>query len=107
MEPQTIFQILSFMLAFILSFVFYHIYSYNSHRLPKVKYRRLELFPSIKIHISGRIVHLHHWFSFLIILTISVIIDKGILTSTLTQGFLAGGIVQGVGLPDRSVLKKR
>lgn len=107
MNLSILFQIFSFTLAFVLSFVFYHIYSYNSHRLPKIKCRWFELFPSIKIHISGRVIHLHHWFSFLIILTVSIIIDKGILASELAKGFLTGGIVQGVSLADRKIILKK
>jgi hypothetical protein len=107
MNLSTVFQILFFTFSFISSFVFYHFYSHNSHRFPKLKCRWLELFPSVKIHISGRIIHLHHWFGFLIILTISIIIDKGILASALAKGFLTGGLVQGVSLADRRVLKKR
>ncbi|MBU0569220.1 hypothetical protein KKB40_00370 [Patescibacteria group bacterium] len=106
MKLPTVFQIFVFVLSFGFSFVFYLIYSHYYHRLPKLKCRWIELFPSIKIYISGRIIHLHHWFSFLIILTVSIIIDKGILASTFAKGFLSGGIIQGVSLADRGVLKK-
>jgi len=42
----------------------------------------------------------------LVILTVSVFVDGGLLTSLVTKGFLTGGIVQGIADPDRKIFKK-
>jgi hypothetical protein len=99
-------QLILFALAFLASFLFYKLYAYFSPCLPKIKISRFEFFPSIRIEISGRIIHLHHWFNFLIFLTVAIIVNEGVVASIATKGLLTGGIAQGLLHPDRKLIKK-
>ncbi len=74
--------------------------------MPQIKFKKVHLFPSQKIIIRGRIIHLHHWFQFTVILIISVFVTHPILDSTITRSFLVGSILQGLKFPDRSIIKK-
>lgn len=89
-----------FLLAAIVGFfIFYVLTSPRSavhNRLPKFKIWRLQLFPTVRLSISGKIIHLHHWLGFSIILIVSIFIDSGILSYIFTKGVLSGGIVQGL-----------
>jgi hypothetical protein len=76
-------------------------------KLPHLKLKNIEFLPSIKITIRGRVIHLHHWFHFTLLLCISIFVTGGILDSWLTRGFLVGGIVQGLRFPDRNIFQKR
>jgi hypothetical protein len=76
-------------------------------KLPQIKFRHVQIFPSIIITIRTRIIHIHHWFSFSILLCISIFVTAGILDSWLTRGFLLGGIFQGLRFPDRNIFQKR
>jgi len=76
-------------------------------KLPRLKYKSFDIFPNIKITIKGRIIHFHHWFSFTILLCISIFVSGGILASWTTRGFLVGGIFQGLRFPDRNIFQKR
>lgn len=92
-----------FLLAAIVGFfIFYVLTSPSSsvnRRLPKLKIWRLQLFPTIRLSLSGKIIHLHHWLGFSIILVVSIFIESGILASLFTKGVLSGGIVQGLFTP--------
>lgn len=68
-------------------------------KLPNVKVKRVQFFPVIRIFIFGRVIHLHHWFSFSILLFISAFISFSILDYMFTKGLLLGGIIQGLTLP--------
>ena len=101
-----------FLLAAIVGFfIFYILTSPGSSvhkRLPKLKIWRLQLFPTVRLSVSGKIIHLHHWLGFSIILVVSIFIDSGILSHLFTKGVLSGGIVQGLFTPQcfRLVYKK-
>ena len=68
-------------------------------RMPNVKVKRLQLFPVIRIHMFGRVFHLHHWFNLSILLILSIFTSLGILDHLFTKGLLLGGIIQGLRLP--------
>lgn len=68
-------------------------------KLPNIKVKRVQFFPVIRIHLFGRVFHLHHWLSFSILLIISNTLPVGILESTFARGVLLGGIIQGLRLP--------
>lgn len=97
------FQTKIFYLALILGYLIFHIFTHPQSavhkKLPKLEIKRLQLFPSITITISGRVVHFHHWLSFGIILVISVFVDSGLLSHIFVKGILSGGVVQGIFVP--------
>lgn len=74
----------------------------NSHirrRLPNIKTRRVQLFPVIRFYFFGRVVHLHHWINFSILLILSLFLSVGILDLVVTKGLLLGGVIHGLTLP--------
>ncbi len=68
-------------------------------RLPNIKKGRVQVFPVIRIYMFGRVFHFHHWFSFSVLLILSIFISLGILDYMITKGMLLGGIIQGLSLP--------
>ena len=68
-------------------------------RLPNLKVKRIQVFPVLRIHLFGRVFHLHHWLSFSILLGLSNVLPIAILEHTFTKGVLLGGIIQGLRLP--------
>jgi hypothetical protein len=43
----------------------------------------------------------------LVILTVSIFVNEGILLSLAAKGFLTGGIIQGISRPDKKIITKR
>lgn len=76
-------------------------------KLPTVKFKFLQFSPHIKIYLGkGRVIHIHHWFSFSVILVVSVY-TGGLFDSFAANGFLLGGIAQGLTYKDwKSIFKK-
>lgn len=68
-------------------------------KLPNLKIKRLQLFPVIRFQAFGRVIHLHHWFNFSILLAYAAFANAGILDYTLAKGLMLGGIIQGLTLP--------
>lgn len=68
-------------------------------KLPNIKIKRVQVLPVIRVKLFGRILHIHHWFSFTVILILSFFITNGILDSMVTKGILLGGIIHGLTLP--------
>lgn len=86
-------------IGYLIFYVLTHPRSVINKRLPKLKIKALQLFPSVTLTISGKVYHMHHWLGFGIILVISIFFDSGILASLFTKGILSGGIIQGVFTP--------
>ena len=68
-------------------------------KLPNIKTKRFQVFPVIRVQLFGRVFHLHHWFSFSLILIMTNFLPLGFLESTFSKGVLLGGIIQGLRLP--------
>ncbi len=68
-------------------------------KMPNLRVKRVQVFPVLRINIFGRVIHLHHWLSFSIILLISFFASIGILDLMVTRGVLLGGIIHGLTLP--------
>lgn len=68
-------------------------------RMPNLRVKRVQVFPVIRLHIFGRVIHLHHWFNFSLILATTAFINVGILETSIARGLLLGGIIQGLTLP--------
>jgi hypothetical protein len=77
-----------------------------NRRVPQVRFKWVQLFPSIKIFVRGRIIHLHHWFYLSILLVFSVVSPTAFLDSALTRGFLLGAVIQGLKFRDRGLVHK-
>jgi hypothetical protein len=98
---MSLLSVLTFIVTLFLGTSAFLIYSKLYDHLPKIRRGRLELLPSIRIRISGRVFHIHHWFSFLLILTISIFISEGLLASVGIRGFCTGCIIQGIFFPGK------
>ncbi len=72
-----------------------------ARRVPEIKLWRLQILPSIRIFVKGRVVHVHHWVSLTIILTVTLVINAGFLDMTFLKGAMFGGILQGLTFPDK------
>lgn len=68
-------------------------------KLPNIKTKRVQVFPVVRFKIFGKVIHLHHWFGFSIILVLSFFISAGVLDFIVTKGILLGGIIHGLTLP--------
>lgn len=95
-------MLLSIGLGFLVFNIITHPYSLIRNSLPEVKFKRVQIFPSVIVRVKGRTVHLHHWinFSILLLLTLTPLISGGFLDYAYTRGFLVGGVLQGLILPD-------
>lgn len=69
------------------------------NKLPELKLKWFQFCPTIKVFIFGRTIHFHHWLNLAAILLISIFVTGGILGLLITKGFLVGGILQGLSLP--------
>lgn len=84
------------------SFVVFHFAtrpkSKINKKLPRAKVKRFELFPRFNVEAKNRIFHFHHWMVLTPIYLFAQTIGKdlGILQSNILQGFMLGGIVQGL-----------
>ncbi|OGE37042.1 hypothetical protein A3B45_04080 [Candidatus Daviesbacteria bacterium RIFCSPLOWO2_01_FULL_39_12] len=68
-------------------------------KMPNLQIKRLQFFPVIRFQVFGRVIHLHHWFNFSVLLTYAAFANAGILDFTVTKGLMLGGIIQGLTLP--------
>lgn len=97
-------EIFSFVPAALISYKFCHYTTHPKSRIwykfPKIKIKRFQLSPSIRLFARGRIIHMHHWFYCTILLGASVYTSGGWLDSLFTKGLLVGGILQGFSLPE-------
>lgn len=70
-------------------------------KLPNIKTSRVQFFPVLRFRMFGRVIHLHHWVSFSIILALSFFISMGIVDYIVTKGILLGGIIHGITVPKK------
>src|SRR5690349_18146154 len=68
-------------------------------KLTNIKTNKVKVFPVIRFYMFGRVIHLHHWINFSILLILSIFITGNILDFMVTKGLLLGGIIQGLTLP--------
>ncbi|KKQ80479.1 MAG: hypothetical protein UT01_C0011G0021 [Candidatus Daviesbacteria bacterium GW2011_GWA1_38_7] len=95
-------------LGFVLFSIITHPKSFIWNKLPTYKKGKIQVFPSIRLLIRDRIIHLHHWFNFAILLLVAQLTDIGFLNHNLTQGILIGGMIQGLTDPhSRKLIYKK
>jgi len=104
---QIIYTVIFAIVGYVSSRLASHPNSKINRKLPKVRVKNVYLLPSLQIAIRGKVLHLHHWFNFTVLLCISIFVTGGILDSWLTRGFLIGGVIQGLRFPDRGILQKK
>lgn len=93
-------QYISVIILVALSYKIWNVFTHPNSKiwqgLPRLKNKHFEIFPSIKFVIKGRTVHFHHWFTFSILLCVSIFVPNVVLDSWVTRGFLMGGVIQGL-----------
>ncbi|GEM_PF-1312255 len=96
-------EYLSFIPATALGYLTFRITTHPTARirkkLPNIKTGRFQVFPVLRFRIFNRVIHLHHWLSFSIILILSFFISMGIVDYIVTKGLLLGGIIHGLTVP--------
>lgn len=70
-------------------------------KMPNIKTKRFQVFPVLRFKIFGRVIHLHHWIYFSIILLVSFFVSLGVVDLIVTKGVLLGAIIQGLTLPKK------
>jgi hypothetical protein len=97
-------EVINVFMASFLGFVTFHLTHSEKGRigkkLPEIKVSRIQFSPSIKLELMGRTIWFHHWFNFTILIIISLFVTNAFLDSAIIRSFLAGGILQGLSLPD-------
>ncbi len=99
-------------LLFLLSFVIgYLLFLYfndpvkepwrKKNKLPKLKYKNIEILPYFRIHIRKRTYHIHHWVTLTIITSITFLWYEGAQHLVFLKGAAIGGIFHGLRYPDR------
>ena len=89
-------------LSGLVSFLLFHLTSRPKSKInkkyPSLKFRRFELFPRINFEAKNKIFHIHHWMYLAPILLITQTVGRGIhfLQSDVLNGFIIGGILQGL-----------
>lgn len=68
-------------------------------KLPNIKTKRVQVFPVLRFRVFGRVIHIHHWVMFSIVLALSFFISLGVVDYIVTKGILLGGIIHGLTLP--------
>lgn len=68
-------------------------------KLPNIKTKRVQVFPVVRFKVFNRVIHLHHWFAFSIVLILSFFLSLGIFDFIVTKGILLGGVIHGLTLP--------
>lgn len=70
-------------------------------RLPKIKYKNIEILPYFRIHIKEKTYHIHHWLTLTVIIGISIIGFENVQHFLILKAAAIGGIFQGLRYPTR------
>lgn len=70
-------------------------------KMPNIKTKRVQVFPVLRVKIFGRVIHLHHWIYFSIILVVSFFVSLGVVDYIVTKGVLLGSIIHGLTIPKK------
>ncbi len=92
--------LLSITAGYKLAKIFSHPNSKIRKKIPYIKLKFIQISPNIKIHLRGKIIHLHHWIFLSIILILSFKSSFLLFDLPITKGILSGGIIQGFSFPD-------
>ncbi|MBI2019342.1 hypothetical protein HYS95_01565 [Candidatus Daviesbacteria bacterium] len=88
-------------LGYLGSRMFTHPTSKIRTKMPNIKTKRIQVFPVLRFKIGSRVIHLHHWIYFSVILIVSFFASVGVIDFIVTKGVLFGAIVHGLTLPKK------
>ncbi|HLD02056.1 MAG TPA: hypothetical protein VJC10_04225 [Patescibacteria group bacterium] len=96
----TIFFIASCLIGYLISLHISHPLKRNT-KLPKIKFRNIELTPNLMFHFRSKTYHFHHWMFLSVLCVATFIIYEGFAHLVVLKGAAVGGIIQGLRYPDR------
>ena len=70
-------------------------------RLPKIRYKNIEILPYFRVHIKEKTYHIHHWLTLTLIVGISIIGFENLQHFLILKAAAVGGIFQGLRYPTR------
>lgn len=71
------------------------------NRLPKIRYKNVEILPYFRIHVKEKTYHIHHWLTLTLIVGISIVGFEGLQHFMFLKAVAIGGIFQGLRYPTR------
>lgn len=86
--------------GFSLFFLTSHPRSPLRRRLPTKKVGKIHVLPSIRMTVRNKDIHFHHWFNLAVLYLILLGTSSKFVQHEVLQGFLLGGIVQGLTFKD-------
>ncbi|MEN9407324.1 MAG: hypothetical protein RLZZ455_540 [Candidatus Parcubacteria bacterium] len=96
--------IIIFLVSFAVGYYLFLLFSHpekKQHKLPRVKFKNIEILPNLKIHGRHRTYHIHHWVLLSVVVAVGALAYESLLKSPLLNGVTAGGILQGLRYKDR------
>lgn len=69
-------------------------------KIPFLKVGFVQVLPSIKIYIRGRIIHIHHWLHLSVLFILTFNYHSTLVDPSLIKGVLGGWIIQGFSFSD-------
>lgn len=94
-------ELISGFISFLLFTITSHPKSRVNKKLPDKKIKNIQIFPRISILAKNRVIHFHHWVLFTPLYIFINNIEKSISHIDIINGFLLGGIIQGLLFADR------
>lgn len=104
---------MAFLISAAWGFIIAFFFSHPTHpisvkrKMPLIRIKWVELTPNLKIRLRSYEIHIHHWIHILVIYITLTVYPGNLLESHLAiQGFLLGGVGQGLLYRDRfSIIK--
>ncbi|MDP3941153.1 MAG: hypothetical protein Q8Q49_02485 [bacterium] len=93
-----------FLASFAVGYYFFLVFSHpekKRHKIPTIRFKRIQITPNFKIYGKNKIYHIHHWVVLSIVLALGAFVYEGIIRSPLLNGVTIGGILQGLRYKDR------
>jgi hypothetical protein len=92
-------------------FLFYWMFSSPSNpqynKLPRFKYKNIQLSPNFKIFWKNHSIHIHHWISMVLVFGVLTHISTDLSRFLLIKSFCIGGAIQGITYQDRFKILNR
>ena len=77
-------------------------------KLPTIAIRFIQVSPNLKISVGNRIIHIHHWIYYTVILIFTLTYNVSFFESLFAKGYLTGAIINGLTYPDwKTIVKKK
>lgn len=73
----------------------------KQHKVPTIRFKRLQVLPNMKIYGRSKTYHIHHWVLLSVVFAVGVVAYEGLMRSPLVNGMTIGGILQGLRYKDR------